>query len=741
MKRKILTILLAVSMVTSLWACGNDNRKEDSNKAQTTNVENVSKGKNMIDEGSSTFTGTTGGWTIYTNGGSANLKNIQDALAISVTATGNLDYGVQAYLDSFELKQGCKYNFAFDVSCDVPRTIQWRIQLNGGDYHAYADDTIKIDKDTQHVDKTFEMTDTTDPAARICLNLGKFEGDSKLDSHRITCDNFSLTLVDDSNGKKETADNSVPDINLDQVGFTPDMKKFATVRGDNCGGVKFSVVDTSTGKEVYSDVTSDATKNSASDETTAIASFPDLTTEGTYKIKIDGIGESDEFKVSSNVYDDLKKDVFRMLYLQRCGEEQTSDYAGDYAHPACHTGKAIIYGTKKTRDVSGGWHDAGDYGRYVVSGAKAVEDLLLSYEVNPDAYDDDMGIPESGNGTPDILDEAKYELDWLLKMQDDKSGGVYHKVTCKNFPGFVMPQNETDQLNLSPISTTATGDFAAVMAKASTIYKDVDPDFSKKALAASKKAMKFCLEKGDSATMFTNPSDISTGEYPDNFSSDEIFWGLAELYRATGDKSYLDELKKTDARDVRLGLGWADVGTYGIYAYLKSDASEDSYGKQLLSRLNDEIDRVINAEDSYGATCGDTYPWGSNLTMANNGMLFVLADGLPDAWIRKNTGYYELADDQLHYLLGCNANSYCFVTGYGTLSPVNTHHRPSIALGKEMPGMLAGGPDSNLEDPYAKATLQNVAPARCYKDNNQAYSLNEVTIYWNSPLICLLSKY
>ena len=738
MKKKLLTLILAVSMAISLGACGNDTKK----KAEATRSETVSKNANMIDDASATFTGgTTGKWTTYTNGGAMSLKNIKDALAISVIATGSLDYSAQAYLDSFELKQGCKYRFAFDVSSEVPRTIQWRFQINGGDYHAYANENVKIDKNTKHVEKTFDMTETSDPAARICLNVGKFEGDGELDSHTITCDNFSLTLVDDSNEAKETADVDVPDINLDQVGFTPDMKKSATVRGKSCGGARFSVVDASSGKEVYSDVTSDATKNSASDETVAIASFTPLKACGTYKIKIDGIGESDEFRISSDVYDDLKKDVFRMLYMQRCGEELNSDYAGDFAHPACHTGKAIIYGTKKTKDVSGGWHDAGDYGRYVVSGAKAVEDLLLTYEVNPDTYSDDTGIPESGNGTPDILDEARYELDWLLKMQDDKSGGVYHKVTCKNFPGFVMPQDETDQLYLSPISTTATGDFAAVMAKASTVYSKIDPDFSKKALAASKKAMKFCLEKGDTATMFTNPSDISTGEYPDNFSSDEVFWGLSELYRATGDKTYLKEIKKTNAKDVRLGLGWTDVGTYGIYAYLKSDAAEDSYGKALLDKLNDEIDRVNNAEDNYGATCGDTYPWGSNLTMANNGMLFILADSLPDSWIRKTRGYDELADDQLHYILGQNANGYCFVTGYGTLSPVDTHHRPSIALGKEMPGMLAGGPDSNLEDPYAQATLKNVAPAKCYKDSNQAYSLNEVTIYWNSPLICLLSKY
>ena len=79
------------------------------------------------------------------------------------------------------------------------------------------------------------------------------------------------------------------------------------------------------------------------------------------------------------------------------------------------------------------------------------------------------------------------------------------------------------------------------------------------------------------------------------------------------------------------------------------------------------------------------------------------------------------------------------MTGYGSLTPTQPHHRPSQVLEQAMKGMIVGGPDSNLEDPYAKATMQGVAPAKCYVDNVQSYSCNEVTIYWNSPLVYVLA--
>ena len=103
-----------------------------------------------------------------------------------------------------------------------------------------------------------------------------------------------------------------------------------------------------------------------------------------------------------------------------------------------------------------------------------------------------------------------------------------------------------------------------------------------------------------------------------------------------------------------------------------------------------------------------------------------------------NNDYQLEAAGQLDYLLGTNTTSYCFVTGYGSLSPESPHHRPSQVVEAAMPGMLVGGPDQNLEDPYAKAVLSEAAPAACYADNVQSYSCNEVTIYWNSPLVYLI---
>ena len=191
-----------------------------------------------------------------------------------------------------------------------------------------------------------------------------------------------------------------------------------------------------------------------------------------YKIVLDTGAESYEFPVGDGVYDDIYKASVLMFYDQRCGTELDSAIAGDFAHAACHTGTAIVYGSDVAKDVTGGWHDAGDYGRYVVPGAKAVQDLLLTYEDSEYAAKDDaIGIPESGNGVPDVLDEVRYELDWMLKMQDETSGGVYHKVTGEVFPEMVAAVEETAQMILSPISNTATGDFAAVMAKASVVYR------------------------------------------------------------------------------------------------------------------------------------------------------------------------------------------------------------------------------------------------------------------------------
>ena len=174
----------------------------------------------------------------------------------------------------------------------------------------------------------------------------------------------------------------------------------------------------------------------------------------------------------------------------------------------------------------------------MVPGAKTIADLFLSYEESEAVRGDDFGIPESGNGVPDILDEARYELEFFFKMQA-ADGGVYHKVTCAVFPETVMPEEETDPLIICPVSDTATGDFAAVMAMASVIYKDYDAAFANKCLEASKKAYDYLDAKGfENGTGFVNPEEVVTGEYPDAKTKDEFFWAAVELFIATGDTRY-----------------------------------------------------------------------------------------------------------------------------------------------------------------------------------------------------------
>lgn len=738
--RKVFALFLTVIMVFSLAGCNlkKTDSSEKSDKVKTKAVtedkkDEAAQQENMIPNGE--FNDGVGKWNTYTNGGSASLSvNSDKQLEIHITDAGTLDYAVQAYLDGFALETGCKYNFSFDISSSVERTGEWRIQINGGDYHAYVSDKVSLTTKMQHITNTFEMTEGSDPAPRLCLNLGMVEGcPENLGEHSVYVDNFELYLMDDSNKVEAAEEVKTPDINVNQIGYLPEDTKKAVLRGDEVD-TEFEVVNAETGDSVYKGKVKDTNGNASSGENTGIADFSEVKEPGSYKIVSAKNGESNTFQIGDDIYDAITEDVLKMLYLQRCGQELSKENAGDYAHGACHTGEATIYGTDTKKDVSGGWHDAGDYGRYTVSGAKAVADILLAYENNPAIFGDASGIPESGNKIPDVLDEARYELEWLLKMQDEKSGGVYHKVTCANFPETVMPEEETEELILAPISNTATGDFAAVMAMAARIFKKTDSTFADTCLSAAKKAVKYAQSHEDAG--FTNPEDIATGEYPDSNNKDELFWALAELYKTTQDKDYHKQLKQINVLSAPGGFGWQDVGYYGIWAYRTSSKQDKDYAKELQERFDYALNEITgNAkEDAYESTMGDTYCWGSNMVIANNAMLLWMADHLSP-----NSEYKALAKEQLHYLLGKNATSYCFVTGYGTLSPKNPHHRPSQVLESAMPGMLVGGPDSNLEDPYAKATLADTAPAKCYVDNVQSFSCNEVTVYWNSPLVYILS--
>ena len=741
MKKRIVSALLAGSMLLSLAACDGSNsgvlesqtETETSEVTEPTETEPSIMGFNMINNGD--FSSKDHDWHTYFEGGDG-LMTINDKgeLQFDCKMVGIKEWSNQFYYDGFALYKNCKYEMQFDCYSNVERDLGYRIQINGSDYHAYSEETIHVGPEVKHFDIVFTMEEPSDPAPRLCFNMGKFANNSGFKEHTVCFDNFDLRCIDDKGYVEgDTSDGPAASlINLNQVGYLPNAVKVAVMNGDAITD-KALVVDCATGKAVYEGAVAAASMNKSTGRNEARFDFSSVTAPGTYKI-VAGDKESFEFKIGADVYDEAFKASLRMFYLQRCGMELTSDLAGDYAHPACHTEKATVFGTSEKIDVSGGWHDAGDYGRYVVSGAKAAADLMLAYKLYPNAFDDALNIPESGNGVPDVIDEVRYELDWLFKMQNSE-GGVYHKVTCANFPGFVMPEEETEELIVTPVSTTATADFAAVMAMASVVFAEFDMPYSQRCLDAATRATNY-LESHKGVEGTKNPDGIVTGEYPDDKDIDERIWAYAELYKATGEAVYDEEFSKLmqSGASCAADLGWQGVSAYAGYAYLSAPTKGKFYDAVLASFMGGIADVEATAStDSYNSSLKE-YPWGSNMTIANNGMYVLLYD--------KIAGYAkgdEIARQQLNYLLGTNGTGYCFLTGFGTLSPTAPHHRPSQAKKAAVPGMVAGGPNQNLEDPYAQNVLADTAPALCYADSDQAYSLNEVTIYWNSPVVFLFA--
>ncbi|MBR3760777.1 MAG: glycoside hydrolase family 9 protein [Ruminococcus sp.] len=680
--------------------------------------------KNIISN--STFESGTSGWGIYKeSGGAATISTDSGRLAMNITKVGTVSHAAQLYYDIVPLYQNGVYRLSFEISCTENRYVEAMIQQNGGTYQAYTWKGLDISPTPLKVDYEFTMEEETDIMSKFCFNCG--DQGTPLGEHTIYLDNVVLELVDDSKVDYEASGPYEPDIMTNQVGYTPNAKKTAVFR-DVTGETSFSVINADTKSVVYTGELYGKTENLYAEETDWLGDFSEITEPGRYYITCGNLDDSYEFEISENVYSNLLDDSVKMLYLQRCGCEVID---AEFGHPSCHDSLATVYGTNQKIDVTGGWHDAGDYGRYVVPAAKTVADLLYAYERTPELYGDNLGIPESGNGVPDILDETRYELEWMLKMQAE-SGGVYHKVSCATFPGYIMPQAETKELIVTPVSTTATADFCASMALAYEFYYDIDKNFAETCLSAAEKAWSY-LEANPNF-IFVNPSDIVTGAYNDKRDTDERYWAAAQMYRATGNQTYLDYIDSTGAQT---GLDWSTVGDYGNIALITMDGidkSSSAYTKAVTA-IKKQADgfATISKSNPYGVSL-NTFNWGSNMTVANAGIILGLYYD-----ITGDDSYNTAALANLHYLLGKNPNGVCYMTGYGTVSPQSPHHRPSMAVGKAMKGMLVGGVNSNLEDSAAKAYLADTPSAKCYVDNSESYSTNEITIYWNSPLTYLLS--
>ena len=379
------------------------------------------------------------------------------------------------------------------------------------------------------------------------------------------------------------------------------------------------------GKEVYRGEIREFGFDRSSGDRVGTADFSEFEVPGVYRVCAEGDAENGSapekslcFPIGGNVYDRLLHDLMKAYYFLRCGCELKPEYAGEYVHAACHTGYASEWENPSVKvEVSGGWHDAGDYGRYITPGACALAHLLYAYKMFPKTMKElRLQIPESGSGTPDVLSECRVELEWFLKMQKS-DGGVYHKASTARHAVFVMPEEDREPLYVLPVSSMATADLAAVCALASAIYRPYDGAFADKLAQAAEKSYQW-LKENPEFLGFRNPPGCGTGEYGERDDLSNRFWAAAELYALTGEERYHRDLEKALEQPFPLAaLGYGDVGGFGLLAYLLSGQKQkEELRERFLEAFVQEAAQRVRVSEAcgYGVSMMEwEYFWGSNM--------------------------------------------------------------------------------------------------------------------------------
>ncbi len=538
-------------------------------------------------------------------------------------------------------------------------------------------------------------------------------------------------------------------IRLNQIGFYTNGPKLAAVVTDTATKFFLKSVD---GTVYYTGKLGSPSTWAQSGEKVKMADFSSHALEGMYILEVPGLGSSYPFHIQNQVLVPLNKALIKAYYFNRSSTALDAAYAGKWARKAGHldTHMVVHPSAASTARPTGtivscpkGWYDAGDYNSYIVNSGISTYTLLASYEHFKSYYDTlHLNIPESGNNLPDILDEIKWNLDWMLCMQDPNDGGVYFKKTTAAFCGFIMPEKDTATRYVVTKSTTSALDFAAVMAVAYRIYKEFDGTYAATCLSAAQKAYDWGVK--NNAISFSNPKAqgnypaISTGGYGDSNFADELEWASNELYIATKtDTYYAKGFKRTTKYDVPT---WGTVNTLGLLSLLHNRKNLTAVAFKDTTSMKDSLLSLVQPYINYqkntspykimmGYKGNNDFTWGSNSFAANQAMLALNA-----YFMTGNKDYANATVSQVDYLVGRNATGYSFVTGMGSKPPMHIHHRQSEADGvvDPVPGWLSGGPTASTGDKCPNNTMYT---AKSYTDSTPCYTKNEIAINWNAPAV------
>ena len=535
-------------------------------------------------------------------------------------------------------------------------------------------------------------------------------------------------------------------IRRNQVGCYPQQEKVVVVEGTNPGNkVRVTTPD---GKTLKAKGVRKAV-SPLSQKTRYVVSLGDLTAPGDYRVSLGD--ESCVLHVSEHPYRDIAKASLRLFYLIRSG---VAIHDAVYSRPLGHADTHVLVHNSAASPLRPagtvisspyGWYDAGDYNKYVVNSAFSIGLMFAAYELHHDYFARlKTNIPESGNATPDLLDEIMFNLKWFLTMQDPYDGGVYHKLTTPNFEGFIMPTACRQQRYVVAKSVTATLDFAAVMADAARLFESYQtdyPGFSAQAAAMAERAYQWA--KANPKVFYhqhkLKEPAVNTGTYGDGSSDDEFFWAATALWRLTGKQAYLDDALQYQPKQFTTP-SWGNVASLGAFECMVD--ANNPLRQTMLQQLTAYCDGAIKGvelssfQSPYGNSPRD-FGWGCLAEFCCcQAMALLYADQMMGT-----EKYRRYALQNADYLLGRNATGYCYVTGFGDKSPMHPHHRPSAADGieKPFPGMLVGGPNPGQQDKQSmKAAYPSHVPDESYIDDTESYASNEIAINWNASLVAFL---
>jgi endoglucanase len=649
------------------------------------------------------------------------------------------------------LVKGETYQLSFDASASPGHVARALVGLAVEPYDAYfsANPSLTPEKTTY----TYTFTASTDTAqGQVAFQLGGGSG-----PWQFCVDNVSLK---GGAAPEVYQPDTGPRVRVNQVAYVPGGPKNATLVTTSTTALPWQLVNAK-GATVARGKTKPRGVDASSGQNVQTIDFSSYRTRGKgFTLVADG-EKSRPFDIDTASYAQLRADALKWFYVQRSGIAIDDALRPGYGRPAGHVGVAPNQGDTNvpcqpgvcdySLDVRGGWYDAGDHGKYVVNGGISTWELLSEFERTKvfgaanraGLGDGSLALPESGNRVPDILDEARWELEFLLRMQvpagQPLAGMAHHKIHDANWTALpLQPQADAEKRELHPPSTAATLNLAATAAQAARLYTPYDKAFAAKALAAARTA--WAAAVAHPAVYASDSDGTGGGAYGDQNVSDEFYWAAVELYLTTGEKAFADRITSAPQYTGDIwGAGAFDWASTAGAAQLDLATVPNKLSAAARKSVRAGADKylaLLNASP-YGlaySPANNAWDWGSNSAVLNDLVVIGTAFDLTG-----NSKYRNGVLQGIDFVLGRNALNQSYVTGYGEVASHNQHtriyaHELNADLPNPPAGSLAGGPNSALQDPLAQAKLKGCVGQFCYIDDIESYSTNEIAINWNAAL-------